>query len=268
VAGPVDLIRIDYRAGNSPDNIPGNGPANPTEQGINFADLIFDAQADLSLTKVASNFAPDVGSTVTYTLTLTNGGPAAATGITVADVLPVGLSYVAGSIAGGNARSAVPPALSWNVTTLASAQANPSTPPSTSDAPRASRQRARVTVTQPDRLDVGWHRQRRGRHRVGRSHATARGGSAAAATRTAYRRVDDRSRRQHGRLEQPAQRSRQRRVRRHRGGRSRSRCSRPAATWREFTFTWDGVTYAYAGRAPATTTSTSSSTTPTPTTMG
>ena len=105
VAGPVDQIRIDYRAGNSPDNIPGNGPANPTEQGINFADLIFDAQADLSLTKVASNSAPDVGSTVTYTLTLTNGGPAAATGITVADVLPVGLSYVAGSIAGGNART-------------------------------------------------------------------------------------------------------------------------------------------------------------------
>ena len=155
VTGPVDQIRIDYRAGNAPDGIPGNGPSNPVEQGINFGDLIFTAQADLSLTKLASNPAPAVGSTVTYTLTLTNGGPAVATGITVADVLPAGLSYVAGSIAGGNARSAVPPALSWNVTTLASGASANLTFDATIDAPTGAAgeydNRAQVTVApQPD----------------------------------------------------------------------------------------------------------------------
>jgi len=122
VAGPVDQIRIDYRAGSSAgsEGIPGNGPANPIEQGINFHDLVFDAKADLALTKIASSATPNVGDTVTYTLTLTNAGPAAATGVTVVDSLPAGLAYVANSIAGGSSRSAAPPTLTWGVTTLAS----------------------------------------------------------------------------------------------------------------------------------------------------
>ncbi len=156
VAGPVDQIRIDYRAGNAPDNIPGNGPSNPTEQGINFADLIFDAQADLSLTKLASDSTPDVGDTVTYTLTLANGGPAAATGITVADVLPVGLSYVAGSIAGGTAgNGAGAPTLTWDQTTLASGASAVLTYQATVNAPTGAANEYRnaaqvIASAQPD----------------------------------------------------------------------------------------------------------------------
>jgi len=155
VAGPVDQIRIDYRAGNAPDGIPGEGPSNPVEQGINFHDLIFAARADLSLAKVASSSTPNVGDAVTYTLTLANAGPAAATGVTVADVLPAGLTYVAGSIAGGSSRSASPPTLTWNVTTLASGASTNLTFQATVDAPTGAAgeydNRAQVTAAQqPD----------------------------------------------------------------------------------------------------------------------
>ena len=76
--------------------------------------------ADLSLTKLASTSTPVVGATVTYTLTLANAGPATATAVTVADVLPAGVTYVAGSIAGGTSRSVSLPTLSWTVASLAS----------------------------------------------------------------------------------------------------------------------------------------------------
>jgi uncharacterized repeat protein (TIGR01451 family) len=53
--------------------------------------------ADLSLEKVASTLTPDVGATVVFTVTVYNAGPAVATGVTVSDVLPSGLTYVSHS---------------------------------------------------------------------------------------------------------------------------------------------------------------------------
>jgi uncharacterized repeat protein (TIGR01451 family) len=82
---------------------------------------VFKGSADLSLTKVASSTTPTVGGTVTYTLTVTNAGPATATGVRVAGVLPAGVTYVAGSITGGTARNAAGAAtLTWDQATLAS----------------------------------------------------------------------------------------------------------------------------------------------------
>jgi uncharacterized repeat protein (TIGR01451 family) len=49
---------------------------------------------DLVLTKSASNSNPKVGDTVTYTVTVKNNGPDAATTPTVTDVLPAGLTFV------------------------------------------------------------------------------------------------------------------------------------------------------------------------------
>jgi uncharacterized repeat protein (TIGR01451 family) len=60
----------------------------------------FANPADLSLTKIVSNANPTVGQNVTYTLTLTNGGPAAANNIVVTDVLPAGMTFVSSTPSG------------------------------------------------------------------------------------------------------------------------------------------------------------------------
>lgn len=57
--------------------------------------------ADLSISKTMTPATPAVGDQVTFTLTVTNHGPAAATGIVVSDLLPAGLTYV--SDTGGGA---------------------------------------------------------------------------------------------------------------------------------------------------------------------
>src|SRR5664279_1009593 len=49
---------------------------------------------DLSVVKTVDNLTPNVGSTVTFTLTAHNGGPSAATGVSVTDNLPAGYSVV------------------------------------------------------------------------------------------------------------------------------------------------------------------------------
>ncbi len=51
-------------------------------------------QADLTVSNVVSNPTPNVGDTVTYTVTLTNAGPNAATNVTLSDAVPAGLSNV------------------------------------------------------------------------------------------------------------------------------------------------------------------------------
>src|SRR5262249_29865493 len=51
-------------------------------------------QADLALTKSVSEAHPNVGDTITFTVTLTNKGPDDATNVTVNDSLPFGLSLL------------------------------------------------------------------------------------------------------------------------------------------------------------------------------
>jgi len=50
--------------------------------------------ADLSLIKVADPINPEVGSNVTFTITVTNDGPDSATGVQVTDLIPSGYDYV------------------------------------------------------------------------------------------------------------------------------------------------------------------------------
>ncbi len=54
-------------------------------------------QADLSLGKIVSSARPNVGDVITFTVTLTNNGPAGATNVSVMDLLPAGLTFVAGA---------------------------------------------------------------------------------------------------------------------------------------------------------------------------
>ena len=51
-------------------------------------------QADLSVTKTVSDATPNVGDQITFTVTLSNQGPDAATGVQVTDLLPAGLTFV------------------------------------------------------------------------------------------------------------------------------------------------------------------------------
>ncbi len=75
-------------ASDQPDNNPANDSASTdiTVQGI-----------DLALTKTVDDGTPNEGGVVIYTLEVANGGPDAATGVEVTDVLPAGVTFVAGS---------------------------------------------------------------------------------------------------------------------------------------------------------------------------
>jgi uncharacterized repeat protein (TIGR01451 family) len=61
----------------------------------NSSSAAVDARAaDLAITKTVDNATPDVNGNVTYTVTVTNNGPDAATGVVVNDLLPSGATYV------------------------------------------------------------------------------------------------------------------------------------------------------------------------------
>ena len=62
-------------------------------------------QADLALSKTVSNAAPNVGDTITYTVTLSNLGPDAATNVQVTDLLPDGVSFVSATPSQGTYNS-------------------------------------------------------------------------------------------------------------------------------------------------------------------
>jgi uncharacterized repeat protein (TIGR01451 family)/gliding motility-associated-like protein len=57
-------------------------------------------QSDVTITKAVNHPSADVGSTVIFTLTATNNGPSAATGVSVTDQLPSGFTYVSDNGAG------------------------------------------------------------------------------------------------------------------------------------------------------------------------
>jgi uncharacterized repeat protein (TIGR01451 family) len=63
-------------------------------------------QADLALAKSVSNATPNVGDTISYTVTLTNLGPDTATNVQVTDALPAGVSFVSATPSAGTYNSA------------------------------------------------------------------------------------------------------------------------------------------------------------------
>jgi uncharacterized repeat protein (TIGR01451 family) len=62
----------------------------------------FTNPADLSLTKEVDEPNPTLNQNVTFTITVTNGGPGAANNVLVTDVLPVGLTHVSDSASQGS----------------------------------------------------------------------------------------------------------------------------------------------------------------------
>ena len=86
------------------DSTPGNGST--TEDDDDTRATTPQAAADLSLGLVVSRAAPLMGSTIAYTVTVTNGGPSQATGVTVRDLLPAGYTYVSNAPTQGSTTTA------------------------------------------------------------------------------------------------------------------------------------------------------------------
>jgi uncharacterized repeat protein (TIGR01451 family) len=101
---------------NTPDNLIGGGGTDwffssagdtlsKVQSGATVTTITSGA-ADLALTNTVSNATPNVGDAITYTITLTDKGPAAATNVTVQDVLPAGLTFVSATPSQGVYNSA------------------------------------------------------------------------------------------------------------------------------------------------------------------
>jgi uncharacterized repeat protein (TIGR01451 family)/gliding motility-associated-like protein len=78
-------------SGNNPDSTVGNNSATATPL----------VQTNLSVTKTVNNTTPNVGNDVTFTITASNAGPSAATGVKVTDNLPSGYTFVSATPATG-----------------------------------------------------------------------------------------------------------------------------------------------------------------------
>ncbi|MEO8503804.1 MAG: proprotein convertase P-domain-containing protein [Acidobacteriota bacterium] len=90
------------------DPVPGNNSATDSDT--------LAGSSDLSLTKVLTTVGPvQVGDNVVFALTATNNGPSNATGVTVTDALPAGLTYVSNDCGAGF----VNPTVTWNIGALA-----------------------------------------------------------------------------------------------------------------------------------------------------
>src|SRR6266571_3894603 len=98
--GPyTNSAQITAAGQTDPDSTPNNGIGNGEDDEASVA-VSPTGTADLSLSKLVNNPTPNVGGTVVFTLTVTNAGPSAATGVAVTDLLPAGFTYV-GDTGGG-----------------------------------------------------------------------------------------------------------------------------------------------------------------------
>ncbi|MBU0560227.1 MAG: choice-of-anchor A family protein [Bacteroidetes bacterium] len=61
-----------------------------------------EQEADLMIEKLVDNSSPDNGNNITYSIKVTNNGPADADNVRVSDVLPQGLEFVSSSVSQGN----------------------------------------------------------------------------------------------------------------------------------------------------------------------
>jgi len=80
-----------------------------------------DLGIDLTIAKVVSDTTPNIGDTITFTLTVSNNGPDIATNATVTDVILPGFSYVVGSISGGTSNDESDPTgtgLGWTLASV------------------------------------------------------------------------------------------------------------------------------------------------------
>ena len=108
-------------------------------------------QADLAVSKSVSDPTPNVGDTITFTVTVSNGGPNSATGVVLADLLPAGLSYVSNTPGQGSYN---PASGLWSVGTVAAGAQTLTLGTSRVDSPIARANTA--GVSHADQFDPTW----------------------------------------------------------------------------------------------------------------
>ncbi|MDB4694902.1 hypothetical protein OAF47_00375 [bacterium] len=80
------------------DSTPNNGDSTEDDQS---SVTIQAPEADLSLSMSVTNNAPSVGQEIAFQITVSNAGQDTATGVSVRDLLPVGLEYISSSATAG-----------------------------------------------------------------------------------------------------------------------------------------------------------------------
>lgn len=108
-----NVVEVFSSSNLDPNSIPNNN--NVFENDQDSAGTTPIPAADLALDKTVDNESPDVGSNVTFTVTLTNEGPSDATSVVVSDALPSGYTYLSDD-SGGTYSDA---SGLWNVGTIA-----------------------------------------------------------------------------------------------------------------------------------------------------
>lgn len=112
----ANTAEVTQSANQDPDSTPGNDDGDQSEDDEDNATIVVGAVpafADLSLTKSVAPTNPNVGDTVTFTITVANdaASTAAATGVSVQDVVPVGYNNISNITAGGSASGNI---ISWS----------------------------------------------------------------------------------------------------------------------------------------------------------
>ena len=102
IAAKVNTAQVTAADQFDPDSTPNNSQAAEDDQDT---ETVTPNVADLSLTKTVDDSTPNRNQNVTFTLTVSNAGPAGATGVTVNDVLPTGLTFVSSTPSQGSFNS-------------------------------------------------------------------------------------------------------------------------------------------------------------------
>ena len=101
ITATVDLGTGGQTLNNSVINTQDQTDPNPLPAGV----PVTVTSSDLATTKTVDNSTPNEGATIVYTLTVTNNGPDAATGVSLVDNLPLGVSYFSHSTTEGTFNS-------------------------------------------------------------------------------------------------------------------------------------------------------------------
>jgi uncharacterized repeat protein (TIGR01451 family) len=113
----VNYAQVSASGVFDPDSTPDNGQQSPDEDDDASVTLTVPLAADLNVTKSVNNATPNYLDTVTFTVIVSNSGPDQATGVSLEDILPAGLSLQGSSATQGSYNGSI-----WTLGTLNNAQ--------------------------------------------------------------------------------------------------------------------------------------------------